>query len=76
MRELLAEIDTLAEAVESRQKGVRTRAINVLSYQAKDLARRNARHPEPGMAMLPNDHHPGPRCSCRPCVRDYPSDPG
>lgn len=24
------------------------------------------------MAMLPNDHHPGPRCSCRDCLRQYP----
>jgi hypothetical protein len=26
------------------------------------------------MPMLPNDHHPGPRCSCRECLRLYPSD--
>jgi hypothetical protein len=25
-----------------------------------------------GMVMLPNDHHPGPRCSCRECLRKYP----
>lgn len=24
------------------------------------------------MSMLPNDHHPGPRCSCRDCQRRYP----
>jgi len=24
------------------------------------------------MAMLPNDHHPGPRCSCRECLREHP----
>lgn len=24
--------------------------------------------------MLPNDHHPGPRCSCGDCLREYPSD--
>ena len=24
------------------------------------------------MAMLPNDYHPGPRCSCRECLRAYP----
>jgi hypothetical protein len=25
------------------------------------------------MAMLPNDHHPGPRCSCTACERGYPN---
>jgi hypothetical protein len=24
------------------------------------------------MAMLPNDHHPGPGCSCRDCLSAYP----
>lgn len=24
------------------------------------------------MAMLPNDFHPGPRCSCRLCLREHP----
>lgn len=24
------------------------------------------------MAMLPNDYHPGPRCSCRECLSRYP----
>jgi hypothetical protein len=28
--------------------------------------------PEPCMAMLPNDQHPGPRCACRDCLRGYP----
>jgi hypothetical protein len=23
--------------------------------------------------LLPNDHHPGPRCSCRECLRQYPT---
>jgi hypothetical protein len=23
------------------------------------------------MAMLPNEHHPGPRCSCRNCLRQF-----
>lgn len=27
------------------------------------------------MAMLPNDHHPGPRCSCRDCLDRYPRCP-
>lgn len=27
------------------------------------------------MAMLPNDYHPGPRCSCRECLRAYPEQP-
>lgn len=26
-------------------------------------------------AMLPNHHHPGPRCSCRECQRQYPDPP-
>lgn len=26
----------------------------------------------PPMAMLPNDHHPGPRCSCRECLWAHP----
>lgn len=26
----------------------------------------------PTMAMLPNDYHPGPRCSCRECLRGFP----
>lgn len=30
----------------------------------------------PQMAMLPNDHHPGPRCSCRDCQRRYPENGG
>lgn len=25
------------------------------------------------MAMLPNDYHPSPRCSCRECLRRYPN---
>lgn len=25
------------------------------------------------MAMLSNDHHPGPRCSCRECLSEFPS---
>src|SRR5574337_583833 len=24
------------------------------------------------MNMLPNEHHPGPRCSCGDCLRAYP----
>lgn len=24
------------------------------------------------MNMLPNDHHPGPRCSCGDCQRAFP----
>ena len=24
------------------------------------------------MPMLPNDHHPGPRCSCRECLVTFP----
>lgn len=28
----------------------------------------------PTMAMLPNDHHPGPRCSCRECLDRYTAD--
>lgn len=24
------------------------------------------------MPLLPNDHHPGPRCSCRECQGQYP----
>jgi hypothetical protein len=28
----------------------------------------------PVMAMLPNDHHPGPRCSCAECLRRYPDE--
>ncbi len=27
----------------------------------------------PQMAMLPNDHHPGPRCSCAYCLKKYPN---
>ena len=27
---------------------------------------------EPQMAMLPNDRHPGPGCSCRDCLRQWP----
>lgn len=30
----------------------------------------------PQMAMLPNDHHPGPRCSCGDCQRRYPESEG
>jgi hypothetical protein len=26
---------------------------------------------EPQMAMLPNDYHPGPRCSCRECLDQF-----
>ncbi len=26
------------------------------------------------MAMLPNDHHPGPRCSCGDCLSAFPED--
>ena len=29
--------------------------------------------PKVAMAMLPNDHHPGPRCSCRDCVKGHES---
>ena len=25
------------------------------------------------MAMLPNDYHPGPRCSCLECLIRYPA---
>lgn len=25
-----------------------------------------------GMAMLPNGHHPGPRCACASCLAQYP----
>jgi hypothetical protein len=30
---------------------------------------------EPQMAMLPNDYHPGSRCSCVECLRRFPNDP-
>ena len=29
----------------------------------------------PSMAMLPNERHPGPRCSCSECLRRYPDQP-
>jgi hypothetical protein len=34
-----------------------------------ELQRVSRREPMP---MLPNDHHPGPGCSCRECLRRFP----
>lgn len=45
----------------------------------KDSIRSRTLSPAPErvapMAMLPNDHHPGPRCSCRECLARYPESP-
>ena len=47
---------------------------------AADLSREHAKAISPEanryydeIARLPNDKHPGPACSCRECLRTYPS---
>lgn len=49
----------------------------LLDYAASLHARHHvalagSRPAEPQMAMLQNDYHPGPRCSCRDCQRQHP----
>lgn len=73
----LARADRLAQLSRLR------RQIRELQGQADQLAHEElelgmrldhlkAKHPALPMAMLPNDYHPGPRCSCRECLREYP----
>lgn len=39
------------------------------------LADAEKRDRYPPMAMLPNEHHPGARCSCRDCCWNFPDLP-
>jgi len=41
----------------------------------RELAFLKSLLPPPPITMLPNDKHPGPACSCRECLRDYPETP-
>lgn len=71
-RKLIALIERYADPQNAHEKASLTRAINGLSLWARSLSARHRRvSVAQEMAMLPNDHHPGPRCSCRDCLDRY-----
>jgi hypothetical protein len=47
------------------------RRVRSVDYRLRRMKRHAGRHyfiDEPVMAMLPNQYHPGDRCSCRDCL--------
>lgn len=80
-------IDSLVSRVTELEREGKNKdeRIEFLRGQSADLnaalAKRRLTSTKPAaqeqvMAMLPNDHHPGPRCSCRECLRQYPTKTG
>ena len=55
---------------DSRRNLVKAGALVLAEIERRDRGEQ-AKHASP-MAGLPNDNHPGPRCSCRDCLALYP----
>lgn len=76
LRHTADRIEACAERQDAQERRTLTMLLHSLSRQTRDWSDRHratvyGSHEMPHY-MLPNDHHPGPRCSCRDCFSAYP----
>lgn len=78
LRGVADRIERYADSSDPHHKAAITQLLHTLGRDARQWSDRHRAtmdgslslsEPRP-MAMLPNDYHPGPRCSCRECLRD------